>query len=83
MDSSKLNLRNAYLDPNLICEACHDGPLLWQNDRPAFKGAKGKAREAIRKASYREARNEVALYIGKAFVAHQIFQYIEAPYNFW
>jgi hypothetical protein len=58
------------------------GLLLWQNDHPAFKDAKGKAREAIRKASYREARNEVALYNGKAFIAHQRFQYIEAPYNF-
>ena len=82
MDSAKLNLRNAYLDPNLICEARHAGPLLWQNDHPAFKGAKGMAREAIRKASYREARNEAALYIGKAFIAHQRFQYIEALYNF-
>jgi len=82
MDSTKLNLRNAYLDPNLICEAHHAGPLLWQNDHPTFKGAKGKAREEIRKASYREARNEAALYIGKAFIAHQRFQYIETPYNF-
>ena len=82
MDLAKLNLRNAYLDPNLICEARHAGPLSWQNDHPAFKGAKGKARDAIRKAAHREARNEVALYIGKAFVAHQRFQYIEAPYNF-
>jgi len=55
---------------------------LWQNDHPAFKGAKGKAREANRKASYREARNEATLYIRKAFIAHQRFQYIEAPYNF-
>ena len=70
MDSAKLNLRNAYLDPNLICEACHAGPLLWQNDRPAFKGAKGKAREAIGMVLYREARNEAALYIGKAFIAY-------------
>jgi len=82
MHSAKLNLRNAYLDPNLICEARHAGPLLWQNDHHAFKGAKGKAREAIRKASYREARNEATLYIGKAFIAHQRFQYIQAPYNF-
>ena len=73
MDSAKLNLTNAYLDPNLICEARHAGPLLWQNDHPAFKGAKGKAREAIRKASYREARNEATLYIGKMFLAHQRF----------
>ena len=70
MDSAKLNLRNAYLDPNLICEARHAGPLLWQNDHLTFKGAKGKVREAIRKASYREARNKVALYIAKAFIAH-------------
>jgi hypothetical protein len=70
MDLAKLNLRNAYLDPNLICEARHAGPLLWQNDQPAFEGAKGKAREAIRKALYREVRNEAALYIGKAFIAH-------------
>jgi hypothetical protein len=55
---------------------------LWQNDHPAFKGAKGKTREAIRKASYMEARNEAALYIEKAFIAHQRFQYIEALYNF-
>jgi hypothetical protein len=82
MDLARLNLRNAYHDPNLICEACHAGPLLWQNDYPTFKGAKGKAREAISKASYREARNEAALYIGKAFIAHERFQYIEAPYNF-
>ena len=65
-----MNLRNTYLDPNLICEARHARPLLWQNDHPAFKGAKGKAREAIRRASYREARNKVELYIGKAFLAH-------------
>ena len=65
-----MNLRNAYLDPNLICEARHAGPLLWQNDHPAFKGAKDKAREANRKASYREARNKAELYIGKVFIAH-------------
>ena len=82
MDLAKLNLRNAYLDPNLICEARQDGPLLWPNDHPAFKGAKGKVREAIRKASYKEARNKAALYIEKAFIAHQRFQYIETPYNF-
>ena len=70
MDSAKLNFRNAYLDPNLICEARHAGPLLWQNDHPAFKGAKGKVREATGKASYREARNEAALYVWKAFIAH-------------
>jgi hypothetical protein len=40
MDSAKLNLRNTYLDPNLIGEARHARPLLWQNDHPAFKGAK-------------------------------------------
>ena len=82
MDSAKLNLRNAYLYPNLICEARHAGPLLWQNDHAAFKGAKDKAREAIRKALYKEARNEAALYVAKAFLTHQRFQYIEAPYNF-
>jgi hypothetical protein len=82
MDSAKLNLRNAYFDPNLICEAHHAGPLLWQNDDHAFKGDKGKAREAIRKASSMEARNGATLYIRKAFIAHQRFQYIEAPYNF-
>ena len=82
MDSAKLNLRNTYLDPNLICEARLTRPLLWQNDHPAFKGAKGKASEAIRKASYKEARNEAALYIEKAFIAHQRFQYTDAPYNF-
>jgi hypothetical protein len=82
MDSAKLNFRNAYLDPNLISEARHAGPLLWQHDHPAFKDAKAKAREAIRKVSYKEAKNEAALYIEKAFIAHQRFQYIEAPYNF-
>ena len=70
MDSTKLNLRNAYLDPNLICEARHARPLLWHNDHPTFKGAKGKVRDAVRKAAHKDARNEVALYIGKAFVAH-------------
>ena len=78
MDSAKLNLRNAYLDPDLICMARHAGPLLSQNDHPTFKGAKGKARETIRKALYKEAMNKTALYIGKAFIAHQRFQYIEA-----
>jgi hypothetical protein len=43
---------------------------LWKNDHPAFKDAKGKAREAIRKASYKEARNEAALYIRNVFLAH-------------
>ena len=46
------------------------GPLSWQNDHPTFKGAKGKVRDAVRKAAHKDARNEVALYIGKAFVAH-------------
>jgi hypothetical protein len=42
MDSAKLNLRNTYLDPNLIYEARHAGPLLWQNDQPAFEGARAR-----------------------------------------
>ena len=81
MDSAKLNLRNTYLDPNLICKARHTGPLFWLDNHPAFMGAKGKAKEKIRQAAHRQAKEEGALYIGKAFLAHQRFKYILAPYH--
>ena len=78
---AKLDVRNAYLDPNIICEASHAGPLLWRDNHPAFTGAKGKAKEKIRQAAHRQAKEEAALYIGKAFLAHQRFKYILAPYH--
>jgi len=67
MYAAKLNVRNAYLDPNLICEASHARPLLWPNSYPAFTGAKGQAREAIRNDAHNKARYAAAIYIKKAF----------------
>ena len=81
MDAAKLNVRNTYLDPNLICEASHAGPLFWLDNHPSFTDPKGKAKEKIRQAAHRQAKEEAALYIGKAFLAHQRFKYILAPYH--
>jgi hypothetical protein len=66
MDAAKLDVKNTYLDPGVINEASHTRPLTWQDDHPALKGAKGKAREKIRKVAHKEARSEVILYIGKS-----------------
>ena len=82
MDSAKLNTRNAYLDPNYICEARHAGPLFWSSGDPALKGLKGQARAEVVKVAHTRAKNETALYVAKAFLAHQGWQYIEAPYHF-
>ena len=81
MDSAKLNLRNTYLDPNLICEASHAGPLFWLDNHPAFTGAKGKAKEKIRQAVHKQAKEEAALYIEKVFLAFERLQFIFAPYH--
>ena len=61
MDAAKLSVRNACLDPNLICEASHARPLFWLDNHPAFMGAKGKAKEKIRQATHRQAKEEAAL----------------------
>jgi hypothetical protein len=82
MDSAKLNARNAYLDPNYICDARHARPLLWTSDHPALKGVKGQTKAEITKVVQTRANNEAALYIRKAFLAHQGWQYIQAPYHF-
>ena len=81
MDAAKLSMRNTYLDPNLISEASHAGPLFWLDNHPSFTDPKGKAKEKIRQAAHRQAKEEAALYIGKAFLAHQRFKYILAPYH--
>jgi len=45
--STKLAVKNAFLDHCLIKEAGHVGPLQWKNDHPAFMGASGKVRVQI------------------------------------
>ena len=81
MDAAKLNVKNAYLDPNVICEASYAGPLFWVDNHPAFTGAKGMAKEKIRHAAHKQAKEAATLYIGKALLAHQRFQYVFAPYH--
>ena len=44
-------------------------------------GAKGKAKEKIRQAAHKQAKEEAALYIGKAFLALHRFQFIFAAYH--
>jgi len=57
MDAAKLDVKNGYLDPHLICEAAHVGPESWKNDHPAFTGVKGKqARNKVRKVALQTAR---------------------------
>jgi len=62
--ANKLDVKNGYLDPHLICEAAHAGPESWKHDHPAFTGVKGKqARNKVRKAALQTAKENVVLYI--------------------
>jgi len=71
MDAAKLDVKNRYLHPHLICEATHAGPESWKDDHLAFTGVKGKqARDKVRKAALQTAKENVALYIGNAFLPY-------------
>ena len=78
---SQVDVRNTYLDSNLICEPSHAGPLFWLDNHPPFTGAKGKVKEKIRHVAHKQAKEEATLYIGKAILAFERFQFIFAPYH--
>jgi len=84
MVAAKLDVKNGYLDPHLICKAAHTSPESWKDDHPAFTGVKGKqARDKLRKDALQTAKENAALYIGNMFLAYQNCQYVYALYHSW